>query len=55
MNKEPFKYNELYQSDCECGKTMIVSTQRDNFPEYETEVFIKCECERWIYFELPVN
>jgi len=44
-----------YKQECECGKVHIVLTQRPDFPEYETEVYILCDCGKYIEFILPVN
>ena len=46
---------EKYQEQCECGKVVEVSTQRDQCPEYHTEVFVKCDCGQSVGFILPVN
>lgn len=45
-----------YKKVCDvCDMTMKVMTQRNNSPEYETEVYIQCNCGNWIEFILPVN
>lgn len=46
----------IYQKRCEkCDYTMNVSTQRDDSPEYYTDVYIQCDCGNWVKFDLPVN
>lgn len=50
------EYAKTYSEQCkECGKTYEVSTQKDNHPEYFTEVYLKCECGASVLFDLPVN
>lgn len=44
-----------YISSCSCTKEYIVLTQKNDFPEYETEIFIKCDCGEFVFFKLPVN
>lgn len=40
--------------DC-CGLEQKILSQRDNFPEYEAEVYLQCQCGDFIEFILPVN
>lgn len=47
--------SEVYTEICVCGNEVKVSTQTDSYPEYYTEVFIKCECGNSVGFTLPVN
>lgn len=54
---KPYRRNE-YKRMCEgCHSTLTALTQRDDYPEYYTDVYIKCpNCtEHYILFELPVN
>ena len=45
-----------YCLPCEkCGKEIRVYTQKDHFPEYYTEVTVKCDCGYFVVFNLPVN
>lgn len=45
-----------YQETCkQCGKVHFVRTQRDDWPEYYTVVFIECDCGGLVRFYLPVN
>lgn len=44
-----------YENQCECGKNHTVLTQRGNFAEYDTEVYILCDCGEYVEFILPVN
>lgn len=38
-----------------CGITQTMLTQRDNFPEYYTEIYLMCQCGEYLEFNLPVN
>jgi len=56
------KYGEIstgnrceYEKICICGNKHRILTQRDNFPEYETEIYLLCECGEYVEFILPVN
>jgi HKD family nuclease len=52
----PFEYNQKYSEECPlCTMSINVITQRDNFPEYETDVYVKCQCGNYVHFILPVN
>jgi hypothetical protein len=45
-----------YREECKnCGRFCTVLTQRDNYPEYYTYVYIQCVCGDYIKFDLPVN
>ena len=46
---------ETYKEVCECGAVIEVSTQEDKFPEYYTEVYVRCQCGKSVSFYLPVN
>ena len=46
---------QTYSEKCKCGEVVEVSTQRDSYPEYQTEVYVKCKCGRSVAFLLPVN
>lgn len=50
------KYAQTYKEKCKaCGHIHVISTQRDNEPEYYTTVFVKCFCGESVLFSLPVN
>ena len=50
------KYAQTYTEVCPgCGKQFQVSAQRDQSPEYITDVFVKCDCGESVQFNLPVN
>ena len=49
------KFACTYSKICECGRKIEVSTQKDEFPEYHTDVFVRCVCGKSVKFELPVN
>ena len=57
LNKHDFggKHAETYQKECDCGETVEVSTQEDSFPEYYTDVYVRCKCGKSVAFSLPVN
>lgn len=44
-----------YHVKCICGKIFTALTKISNDPEYETEIFIKCDCGEYVEFNLPVN
>ncbi len=44
-----------YEILCSCGKNHQILTQSYNFPEYEAQIYILCECGEYIEFTLPVN
>ena len=49
-------YDVPYTQKCTgCGKEHIVYTQQDSNPEYHTQVYIVCECNEMVEFNLPVN
>jgi hypothetical protein len=49
-------YRSEYHKTCECcGLDQLILTQKDNFPEYETEIYLQCQCGEFIEFTLPVN
>ena len=50
------RYSKTYISKCEnCGKEHKVSTQDDDCAEYDTNVYIMCDCGNSVEFILPVN
>lgn len=55
LEEVPVYRREIYQDSCQCGKIIQVLTQRNNFSEYETEIYILCECGEYLEFILPVN
>jgi hypothetical protein len=45
-----------YFQICECcGLTQLILIQSDNFCEYETEIYLQCQCGEFVPFVLPVN
>lgn len=46
---------QTYTEECECGKEVEVSTQKDDCPEYHTDIFVKCECGKSVKLIIPVN
>ena len=49
-------YAVEYNKCCECcGLNQKILTQGGNYPEYETEVYLQCQCGDYIEFVLPVN
>lgn len=52
----PEYYRCEYEEDCTCcGLTIRICAAKYNYPEYETEVYVQCDCGEYIFFELPVN
>jgi hypothetical protein len=52
----PLGLRNEYISICTCcGLSQKILTQRDNLPEYETEIYLQCQCGEYIQFILPVN
>ena len=49
------EYAQTYTETCSCQREIEVSTQRDNNPEYYTEMFVRCTCGKSVAFSLPVN
>ena len=49
------EFAQTYKAECECGNQIEVSTQKDESPEYYTDVFVKCACGKSVKFSLPVN
>jgi len=47
---------QTYREKCECGREVEVSTQRNQSPEYYTDVYVRCmHCGGSVHFSLPVN
>lgn len=44
-----------YLQQCNCGKEHMILTQENDYPEYETEIYILCDCGEYLEFILPVN
>lgn len=45
-----------YRSVCPCcNLEHLILTQSNHFPEYQTEVYLQCECGEFVEFILPVN
>lgn len=38
-----------------CSLSHLICTQNNDFPEYETEIYLQCQCGEFIEFILPVN
>ncbi len=52
----PKEYRYEYSKKCEvCDMESTLLTQNDNYPEYDTDVYLRCTCGNHILFELPVN
>lgn len=49
------EYAQTYSETCECGRVIEVSTQIDDYPEYYTDIYVKCDCGKSVAFSLPVN
>jgi len=49
-------YRFEYEKECAvCGLKQKILTQANNFPEYDTEIYLECQCGKYIEFVLPVN
>jgi hypothetical protein len=57
IDKEQFDmaFDQVYKQVCICKKEHTIITQRDNNPEYQTDVYVLCECGKYVHFILPVN
>lgn len=52
----PLGSRNEYIKTCDfCGLDQTILTQIDNFPEYEAEIYLQCQCGEFIEFLLPVN
>lgn len=50
-----FKRFEYVEECSVCGLKQEILTQANNLPEYETDIYLKCQCGNYIQFILPVN
>lgn len=49
-------YRSSYIQKCICcDLEQEILTQGNNYPEYETDIYLKCQCGEYIEFILPVN
>jgi hypothetical protein len=49
-------YRNEYEMICDlCEMKQLILTQRNSFPEYETEIYLQCVCGNFVQFILPVN
>lgn len=56
IDEIPQGHRFSYKKQCSCcGLEQEILTQRSDFPEYETEIYLVCQCGEYIEFELPVN
>lgn len=58
MNKDDLNKSSLskYIQKCKwCGVDLEVFTQKDEDPEYYTNIYIICMCGECVHFRLPVN
>ena len=45
-----------YSQKCPCcGLDHKILTQGNNSPEYQTNIYLRCQCGEYIEFILPVN
>ena len=49
------EFAQTYKEKCTCGKTIEVSTQKEECPESYTTIYVKCDCGESVCFILPVN
>lgn len=50
----PKEYQIQYDNQCHCGRKHIVFTQTWQCPEYDTAIYIQCDCGDYVSFILPV-
>jgi C4-type Zn-finger protein len=56
LDKIPMGLRHEYTQICPiCTMEMKILTQHHNLPEYETEVYVQCQCGNYLEFILPVN
>lgn len=56
IDKDNWYTNTKYSLNCDkCDKAHSLITQRDDNPEYYTDVTVVCDCGTHVHFELPVN
>lgn len=58
MNLEevPEYLRVVYEKECPiCCITQKILSKASNFPEYETEIYLQCQCGEYLEFILPVN
>ena len=56
IDKIPKWLRYEYKTICPtCNYEQKVLTQKDNMPEYATEVYVKCHCGKLLEFVLTVN
>ena len=49
------EFAQTYEKTCKCGRKIEVSTQKDDGPEYYSEIHVRCVCGAAVDFMLPVN
>jgi len=56
LDTKDFNYSQEYIKTCSvCDKKHKLLTQKDECPEYYTEISLRCDCGEAINFSLPVN
>lgn len=55
LEEIPEYLRNKYRIKCKCGTKYTILTQRDNAAEYETQIYLLCECDEYVEFILPVN
>ncbi len=56
LTNPKFSYTDEYKEQCDnCKKNHSLRTQKDQVPEYYTDVYILCDCDDHVKFSLPVN
>lgn len=55
MEDIPFGQRYAYSQECNCGKHHLILTQHNDKPEYETALYLHCDCGEFVAFVLPVN
>lgn len=56
LEEIPPRLRTEYIQECYiCKMGVKVLAQASNFPEYETEIYVQCDCGNFLLFILPVN
>jgi hypothetical protein len=56
LSEIPEGLRNPYTQTCSCcGLDQTILTQHSDYPEYETEIYLICQCGEYIEFILPVN
>lgn len=51
----PFRRREYIKECPTCQLEQKILTQQRNLQEYDTNIYLECQCEEYLEFILPVN